>query len=111
MFNTNIVKKWNYGNYSSNNYGSHSLAFSDNFGNDYYFSYDTLVAFTDDNGLCIRENIWGSTTGKHLNCIRQNVWGTTTGKHLNWIDKDKSIRVGSDIFEARLQALRDKYKK
>ena len=41
MFNTNIVKKWNYGNYSSNNYGSHSLAFSDNFGNDYYFSYDT----------------------------------------------------------------------
>ena len=95
MFNTNIVTKWNYGKYSSDNYGSHSLAFRDNFGNCYYFSYDTLVAFYDDNGLCIRENIWG----------------TTTGKHLNWINKDKSIRVDSKTFEARLQRLRDKHAK
>ena len=95
MFNTNIVRKWNYGNYSNDNYGSHSMAFRDNFNNSYYFSYDTLVAFYDDEGLCIRENIWGPTTGKHL----------------NWINKDKSIRVGSDIFEARLQALRDKHAK
>ena len=71
------------------------MAFRDNFGNSYFFSYDTLVAFTDDNGLCIREN----------------VWGTTTGKHLNWIDRDKSIRVDSKTFEDRLQRLRDKYKK
>ena len=87
------VKKWNYGKYSSSNYGYHSMAFRDNFGNSYYFSYDTLVAFYDDNGLCIREN----------------VWGTTTGKHLNWINKDKSIRVDSKTFEARLQRLRDKH--
>ena len=95
MFNTKIVKKWNYGNYSSDNYGAHSMAFTDNFDNDYYFSYDTLIAFRGDEGLIIRENIWGSTTGKHL----------------NWINKDKSIRVVSKTFEARLQALRDKYAK
>ena len=95
MFNTKIIKKWNYGNYSSDNYGTHSMAFTDNFHNDYYFSYDTLIAFRGDEGLIIRENIWGSTTGKHL----------------NWIDRDKSIRVDSKTFEARLQALRDKYAK
>lgn len=95
MFNTNIVRKWNYGNYSNDNYGSHSLAFRYVDGTIIYFSYETPIAIRDDNGLCIRENVWGSTTGKHL----------------NWIDRDKSIRVGSDIFEARLQALRDKYDK
>ena len=95
MFNTNIVRKWNYGNYSNYNYGSHSMAFTDNFGNNYYFSYDTLVAFYDDEGLWIRENIWGPTTGKHL----------------NWIDRDKSIRVDSKTFQDRLQRLRDKYEK
>ena len=93
MFNTNIVKKWNYGNYSNNNYGSHSLAFSDNFGNDYYFSYDTLIAFRGDEGLV----------------IHQNNWGTTTGKHLNWINSDKKIRVNSEVFQAKLEALRNKY--
>ena len=93
MFNTKIVKKWNYGNYSSDNYGTHSMAFTDNFHNDYYFSYDTLIAFRGDEGLIIRENVWGSTTGKHL----------------NWIDRDKSIRVDSATFEAKLQRLRDKH--
>ena len=93
MINTNIVKKWNYGNYSNNNYGSHSLAFSDNFGNDYYFSYDTLIAFRGNEGLV----------------IHQNDWGKTTGKHLNWINTDKKIRVNSDTFQAKLKALRNKY--
>jgi len=93
MFNTNIVKKWNYGNYSNNNYGAHSLAFTDNFGNDYYFSYDTLVAFRGDEGLV----------------IHQNDWGTTTGKHLNWIDADKSKRVNKEVFQAKLSILRNKY--
>lgn len=93
MLNTNIVKKWNYGKYSNNNYGSHTQAFTDNFDNDYYFSYDTLIAFRGDEGLV----------------IRQNVWGTTTGKHLNWINDDKSIRVNQEVFEAKLSALRNKH--
>ena len=90
MINTNIVSKWNYGKYSNDNYGSHSLAFNDKFNNTYYFSYDTLVAFTGNNGLV----------------IRQNVWGNTTGKHLNWINKDKSIRVDEDTFNKKLEELK-----
>ena len=45
------------------------MAFNDKFNNTYYFSYDTLVAFTGNDGLVIRENVWGNTTGKHLNWI------------------------------------------
>ena len=90
MINTNIVNKWNYGKYSSDNYGSHSLAFNDKFNNTYYFSYDTLVAFTGNDGLVIRENVWGNTTGKHL----------------NWINKDKSIRVDKDTFNKKLEELK-----
>ena len=93
MINTNIVMKWNYGNYSSNNYGSHSLAFSDNFGNDYYFSYDTLIAFRGDEGLVIQKKLMGNNNRKHL----------------NWINSDKKIRVNSEVFQAKLEALRNKY--
>ena len=83
----NITRKWNYGNYSSDNYGSHTQAFTDNYGNDYYFSYNTLVAFrSNKTGLVVMENYWGSTTGKHL----------------NWINRDHSIRVDEDTFEKLL---------
>tara|TARA_R100000008_G_C3556847_1_gene153725 strand:+ start:895 stop:1170 length:276 start_codon:yes stop_codon:yes gene_type:complete len=91
MNNINVVKKWNYGNYSSNNYGVHSLAFTDINNNTYYFSYDTLVAFTGNDGLV----------------IRKNVWGTTTGKHLNWISSDKSIRVDEETFNKKLEAINE----
>ena len=58
-----------YGKYSSSNYGAHTLVFSDAKGNKFYFSYETLVAFIGSNGLVVRENNWGPTTGKHLNWI------------------------------------------
>jgi hypothetical protein len=38
-------------------------------GTDFYFSYETLVAIRDDQGLAVIENLWGPTTGKHLNAI------------------------------------------
>ena len=60
----------NYGNYSSSNYGCHSLCFTDAAGNDFYYSYKTLVAFRKYPGaLVVHENFWSSTTGKHLNWI------------------------------------------
>ena len=90
--NTNVIKKWNYGNYSSNNYGYHSLAFRDINNNAYYYSYETLIAF---------ESI---KTGL---VIRQNVWGNTTGKHLNWINSDKSIRVNEDTFNKKLESINE----
>ena len=76
----------NYGNYSSNNYGKHSLQISfDKL--DLYYSYDTIIAFrTIETGLVICKNEW---------------W-TTTGKHLNWINPDKKIRIDREKFIEQL---------
>jgi hypothetical protein len=82
------VKKWSYGNYASGNYGAHCIAIQ--IGNvELYFSYDTVVAFCGDGEMV----------------ISQNVWGPTTGKHLNAIDTDKSRRVSREVFEEKLQKL------
>ena len=74
-----------YGEYKSGNYGAHSLRVD--IGTlSLYFSYETVVAFQDVDGLK----------------VRQNDWSTTTGKHLNWIDGgDKKARLASqDIADA-----------
>lgn len=84
------IKFENYGKYSSNNYGAHTLCFTDPKGNDFYFSYDTLVAFRS------------LKTG--LVCMK-NMWGVTTGKHLNWIQPDKTKRVGAELFDNLLKEL------
>lgn len=85
------VKKWNYGNYSNDNYGAHSMALK--LGNrTLYFSYDTIVAFVGSN-----------SKGKCFNCIHENIWGTTTGKHLNAINPNKKIRINETEFQAQLQ--------
>jgi hypothetical protein len=50
-----------------------------------WFSYQTPVAFRVGSGPLI---------------VRQNDWGTTTGKHLNAIDGgDKSSRVTGEEFQ------------
>lgn len=56
-----------------------------------YFSYETPVAFrTSKTGLVVSENIWGSTTGKHL----------------NWLDGGrKECRIPNDEFEKQLNEL------
>lgn len=74
----------NYGDYSSNNYGAHTLRV-DIGPLAVWFSYKTPVAFHLD--------------GKNR-VVRENSWGPTTGKHINWIDGgDKKKRVSSDEFE------------
>lgn len=80
---------YNYGNYSSDNYGVHTLCFIDSMGNKYWYSYETLVAFRINGEFHISENYWG----------------TTTGKHLNWINKDHSIREDHETFNANLARL------
>ena len=61
------VRFWNYGVYSSDNYGVHSLAFEDANGNCYWFSYDTLVAFQKCGyKRYVHTNDWGTTTGNIL---------------------------------------------
>ena len=79
----------NYGYYASDNYGAHSLRFDDAFGNTYWFSYETLVAFRINGEF-------------H---IVKNYWHTTTGKHLNWIDDNKSIREDMETFAANFERL------
>ena len=82
------IRYYNYGNYASDNYGAHSLCFVTPTGQ-YWFSYDTLVAF----------NINGEFH------IIENYWGTTTGKHLNWIDDDHSIREDRETFDSNFNRL------
>ena len=86
------ISKGNYGEYSSNNYGAHTQQID--IGNlQLWFSYNTVVAFAGENGRK----------------VSQNVWGTTTGKHLNWIDGgNKSVRLPSEEFDRQLaQLLKD----
>lgn len=84
MKNKNLPTISNYGDYSSSNYGAHSLKVSfDNL--DLYYSYETVVAFNFN----------------HL-VVSENCWGTTTGKHLNWINSDKKERIPRDQFENQL---------
>lgn len=79
----------NYGNYSSDNYGAHSLHFTDAARNEYWFSYSTLIAFRGPSGQ---------------RYVRQNDWRTTTGKHLNWIDGgDKKSRLNGKAFDEAFQ--------
>lgn len=76
----------NYGQYSSDNYGKHSLLVD--LGElELWYSYETIVAFRDDTGLKVSEN----------------VWGVTTGKHLNWIEPNKKKRVKNTEFETLLK--------
>lgn len=77
-----------YGEYKSGNYGAHALRV-DIGALTLYFSYSTVIAFRDSDGLK----------------VRQNDWSTTTGKHLNWIDGgDKKARLTSEQFEEALKA-------
>jgi len=57
---------------------------------DIYYSYETIIAVKIKNKLYIAKNIWGNTTGKHLNAI----------------SRDKSIRI--DVKE--LKEIIDKIK-
>lgn len=78
-----------YGRYDSDNYGAHTLCVDfDTFR--LYYSYKTIVAFYDQVAGLV---------------VSQNVWGVTTGKHLNWIQEDKKKRVKNDEFEIMLKTM------
>ncbi len=83
-----------YGDYSNSNYGTHTMKVTLENGDLLYYSYRTLIAFTHNNELFICENIWGSTTGKHL----------------NFIDRDKKRRLKSEEFESKFDQLHNSVK-
>ena len=76
-----------YGKYSSDNYGVNSIRL-DVGSLTLWFSYKTVIAFQPG---------WNETF------VSENIWGNTTGKHLNWINPDHSIRLDRDEFEAKLE--------
>jgi hypothetical protein len=78
-----------YGDYTSSNYGRHTIVFRFPNSLSIYFSYDTPVAFS----------FRGETV------CRENEWSVTTGKHLNWIEPRKSKRLPGAEFEKRLASL------
>lgn len=88
------VEKWNYGKYSSENYGAHSIAIKLG-ARKVYFSYDTLVAFKGYD-----------SKGNYYFCVHKNEWGNTTGKHLNIIDggtpEAKKQRLNEEEFSKQL---------
>ncbi len=86
------VKKWNYGEYSSDNYGANSIAIRMG-ERTVYYSYDTVIAFIGYN-----------SKGEYFHCVHQNDWGSTTGKHLNWIDNgNKKNRLTAEEFSKNFQ--------
>ena len=87
------IKKWNYGEYSSDNYGSHTQAVQ--IGKlTLYFSYDTVVAFEHpDTGMVVCENVFSKTTGKHL----------------NWLEPDKDERFRHSAFKKMLNEVLKKH--
>lgn len=57
-----------------------------------WFSYETCVAFQVDG---------------HARIVRENDWGTTTGKLLNELESDKKARVQGERFENLLKDAMD----
>jgi len=92
--NKSQLPRWrSYGDYSSENYGAHSIEMTIK-GMTLYFSYQTVVAFRNARGYEL--------------VISKNVWGTTTGRHLNWINPDHKIRIENKEFEKKLQEVIDR---
>lgn len=67
-----------------NKLASNLISGIDSYGNTYWYSYETMIAFQGK--------------GQKL-LICENTWSQTTGKHLNMIDPDKSIRVSREFFK------------
>jgi hypothetical protein len=62
------INIFNYVKNTGKNYGCNSLCIE--FPNlSVYFSYNTIIAFKTDNKLIVCENVFSTTTGKHLNII------------------------------------------
>lgn len=83
-----LPKIGNYGQYSNDNYGAHTLCV-DMGPLTLYYSYQTIVAYVD-----IQDGMVCSV----------NQWGTTTDKHLNWIEPNKKARKDADTFDEMLKA-------
>ena len=53
-------------NYTNRNTPAHAVTIG---GVEFFFSYQTCIAVRVQGKLIMRENVWGSTTGRHMNEI------------------------------------------
>ena len=85
MYNyNNIVNKFGLEKYGRGN-NAHKITIGST---ELYFSYSTIIAVRHKNGLIACENIYSSTTGRHMNAIPGN---------------DKKDRVSIEQFETILK--------
>jgi len=90
----NLPSIHSYGQYSSSNYGAHTLCVQVG-AISLWFSYQTVVAFS---------------SGFSGRFVSENVWSVTTGKHLNWIDGgNKAERVNNQVFDEEFNKVLDHY--
>ena len=102
------VRIRNYMDYSSNNYGAHSLEVTIG-GLTLWFSYETIIGF---------EYIWRGRKTKsdplepaeRISAVTENIWGPTTGKHLNAICVNKENRLSRDEFTKQLEKCLKRHK-
>ena len=87
----NKISMGNYGDYSSNNYGTSRYVTIGQL--TLYFSYETIIAFKEGSNFTIIKNYWRKVTGRHLNCL----------------DRDKSIRLSQEEFKEKLWKTLQKY--
>lgn len=62
------------------------------------FSYETVIGVSDSQEHITHENIWGTTTGKHLNSLDGGS------------KEAKAARLGSEDFEKRQAAILKRHK-
>lgn len=90
----NLPKIGSYGEYSTGNYGV-NCKYMDLGNIKLYYSYETIIGYSTNSGGLV---------------LTENVWGNTTGKHLNWLDRDKKKRIPYNEFQKRLKSvLSDKF--
>lgn len=65
----------------------------------FWYSYKTLVAFrAPEHPLVVSENVWTTTTGKHLNLIDR-------GEKKNRVDNETFQRLVKDLLEPHFHGI------
>lgn len=64
----------------------------------FYFSYETLVGVTVNGKTTVRENVWGPTTGKHLNAIASKEYRVSETKFKEYTESLYIPQAARDVF-------------
>lgn len=65
-----------------------------------FFSYETLIAYSGPSGNERVENIWGQTTGRHINEMGLRDWPVTTSSD-SVFAKEVMEKIFPDYFNSK----------